>query len=298
MDFAEININAKALFDRYLNIYNPQISELTFTNLFMWRKYYKLRYTEVDGLLCIISVPDNGLPYALKPVGEVTGGNFEKAISGLKKYFLENGWRLVFKKVAEDELVYFKDFVSSDESIVFDRDNSDYVYLTEDLISLRGKKFHGKKNHINRFKRQYDFEYVRLDTGLVDECSRIMEEWCKEKDCCCQRGDYCERYANMELLNNYTALGCKGALIKVDGSFEAFTAGEMLNGDTAVIHIEKANSRIDGLYALVNQQFCENEWRDTTYVNREQDLGIEGLRKAKLSYNPVKMINKYIVNVS
>jgi len=200
--------------------------------------------------------------------------------------------------VAEEDLIYFKDFVSSDEGIVFDRNNSDYIYLTEDLINLRGKKFHSKKNHINKFKKLYEYEYVRLDGGFVDECLRIMEEWCAAKGCDCRKEGYCEKLANIELLNNYGDLGCKGALIKVNGRFEAFTVGEMLNMDTAVIHIEKANSQIDGLYAFVNQQFCEKEWGDTTYINREQDLGVEGLRKAKLSYNPVKMVNKYTIHVN
>jgi len=130
---------------------------------------------------------------------------------------------------------------------------------------------------------------------LIDECSRIMTEWCRAKNCNCQDGDYCERYANMELLRNFRVLGCKGALIKVDGSFKAFTAGEMLNSDTAVIHIEKADTKIEGLYTLINQQFCEKEWKDAVYINREQDLGLEGMRKAKLSYNPVRMVDKYTV---
>ena len=96
-------------------------------------------------------------------------------------------------------------------------------------------------------------------------------------------------------MNNFEKLDCKGALIKVDGRYEAYTIGEALNSDTAVIHIEKANSQIQGLYAFINQQFCEREWEHMKYINREEDLGIEGLRKAKLSYNPVSFVNKYSV---
>jgi hypothetical protein len=122
-----------------------------------------------------------------------------------------------------------------------------------------------------------------------------MQEWCEEKDCDCQEGEYCEREANLELLKNFKTLGCKGALIKVDGAFEAFTVGEMLNKDTAVIHIEKAKDSIDGLYTLINQQFAQREWSQTTYINREQDLGLEGMRRSKLSYHPVRLIEKYTV---
>lgn len=295
MDFAEITLHNKNEFDRLINRHNPQISELTFTNLFAWRNFYKFRYTITAGLLCIISVPCRGEPFAMMPVGDINEDNFAEAFASISGYFLQKGWRPVFKKITGDELVYFKNRNVSEESFVYDRDNSDYLYNTADLINLRGKKYDGKRNHINKFKRQHTFEYVPLECSLLDECSRIMIEWCRDRNCSCQNGDYCERLANLELLHNFRTLGCKGALIKVDGDFEAFTAGEMLNADTAVIHIEKAKSTVDGLYTIINQQFAEKEWSSSTYINREQDLGKEGMRKAKLSYQPLKIIDKYTV---
>ena len=295
MDFTEITLKDKPLFDRHLMLHNPQISELTFTNLFAWRNYYQFRYTEINGLLCIIAAPAGSEPYALMPVGDLNRGMFEETFRELNGYFKQMNWKPVFKKITSDELAYFKSHVNSVEDFVFDRNNSDYLYLSQDLVHLKGKKFDGKRNHINKFKSKYDFSYVPLDCSLVEECSRIMEEWCKEKNCNCKEGDYCERQANMELLNNFGTLECRGALIFVNGNYEAFTVGEMLNRDTAVIHIEKANTKVAGLYTLINQQFCEREWTDTLYVNREQDLGLEGMRKAKLSYNPFKMVDKYTV---
>lgn len=297
MDFAQITINDKELFDKYFKDYNPLKSELTFTNLFMWRDFYNFRYTIVSGLLCIISVPRAGSPYAYSPIGLATDESYREAMFFLKDYFLKNNWEFVFKKVSEDELQRLRAFVKSEADIVFDRDNCDYVYLTSDLVELKGKKFDGKRNHINKFNKLYEYEYVNISSELIDECKRIMEQWCEGRNCSCQRGDYCEKYANLEVLDNYDILGCKGALIKVNGKFEAFTIGEMLNSDTAVIHIEKANFSINGLYTMINQQFCKREWFGTKYINREQDLGQEGLRKAKLSYNPVMLVNKYTVMV-
>lgn len=295
MDFADITLHNKNEFDRLIKQYNPRISELTFTNLFAWRNFYKFRYTIIAGLLCIISVPCKGEPFAMMPVGALNDESFGEAFSGLREYFLQKGWRPAFRKITCEELVYFRSRIASEESIVYDRDSSDYLYNTADLISLRGKKYDGKRNHINKFKRQHTYEYVPLDCSLLDECSRIMEQWCRDRNCNCQNGDYCERHANLELLHNFKTLGCKGALIKMDGVFEAFTAGEMLNDDTAVIHIEKAKNTVDGLYTIINQQFAEREWSGSTYINREQDLGKEGMRKAKLSYQPLKFIDKYTV---
>ena len=296
IEFSEINIEDKVLFDKYLKNYNPVASEMTFTNFFMWRYFYKFRYAQINGFLCIISVPEEGAPSAFMPIGEVREDNFLKTIKELKDYFTNRQWQLQFKRVTEVELAYFKGQLS-DSEVVFDRDNSDYVYLSEDLINLAGKKFDGKRNHINKFKKLYLYEYVPLNQETLGDCHRIMQEWCAERECKDHKGLYCEKLANIELLNNFEKLGCKGALIKVDDRFCAFTVGEMLNQDTAVIHIEKANSKVNGLYTFINQQFCAYAWKNAVYINREQDLGMEGLRRAKLSYNPVEMINKYIITI-
>ena len=295
MEFSEITLNSKHLFDQYMKKHKPRISELTFTNFFAWRYYYRFRYAVVSDLLCVIAAPAKKQPFAMMPIGDVNERNFEEAYNAIRSYFAEKGWKLCFGRVTRDELAYFRDKVADESSIVYDRDNSDYLYNTRDLAELKGKKYDGKRNHINRFMREHTFEYVPLECGLLDECARIMEEWCRDKDCSCQDGDYCERNANLEILRHFKTLGCKGALIKVDGEFAAFTVGEMLNEDTAVIHIEKARSSINGLYTVINQQFVQREWSSTAYINREQDLGLEGMRKAKLSYHPVTLVEKFNV---
>lgn len=295
MVFSEINLNDKPLFDKYLRQHSPEASELTFTNMFMWREYYRFRYTICSDLLCIIADPISLSPFAMMPIGTLDSVNFINAVKELEGYFKEREWPFVFKRITEKELEYFKMPGLHECKVEFDRDSSDYLYNSSDLINLKGKKYDGKRNHINKFKKNHTFEYVEFSNSLLGECERIMEEWCKSRDCDCKNGEYCERYANMELLNNFDIIGCKGALLKVDGRFEAFTVGEMLNEDTAVIHIEKVGTAIDGLYTVVNQQFCEHEWHNALYINREQDLGIEGLRKAKLSYNPVRLVEKYSV---
>ncbi len=293
LELREVNIDDKQIFDKYIKAHKPQISELNFTNIFMWRNSYKFRFGVAGELLCLISVPDNAEPFAFVPIGEYTEEGFIQAFGYIKEYFGAKGWRLLFKRVTEDEVDIFKKFIGDVADITLDRDSSDYVYLTDDLISLAGKKYHGKKNHLNSFKKQYEYEYVRLREDLLDECTRINEEWCARRSCEHHKGLYCEKLANNEALRNFRTLGYEGALIKVSGRFEAYTVGELLNENTAVIHIEKANDDIRGLYTFINQQFCENSWKNVKYINREQDLGLEGLRKAKLSYSPVKLVNKY-----
>jgi hypothetical protein len=114
----------------------------------------------------------------------------------------------------------------------------------------------------------------------------------KRRDCDCVRGEYCERHANEEVLKNFKSLDITGGIVKVDDKFEAFSIGEKMN-NSAIIHIEKANDNIRGLFNIINRDYIKNELRDTEFINREQDLGQEGLRKAKLSYRPSHLINKY-----
>jgi len=296
LQLKEVNIDDKHIFDNYITKHNPQISELSFTNIFMWRNSYKFRFAEVGEMLCLIAVPEDNEPFAFEPIGTYTRENFKQAVDEIARYFNEKNWKLVFKRVEEDKLDFFREYFKEGVEITEDRNSSDYLYRSEELIELKGKKFHRKKNHLNSFLKNYQFEYVKLTDDLIGECIRINEEWCERRSCEQHKDFYCERLANIEALKNFKTLKYEGALIKIDGRYEAFTVGEMLNSDTAVIHIEKANENIRGLYNVINQQFCEKAWKDTVYINREQDLGIEGLRKAKLSYNPVKLINKYTVS--
>jgi hypothetical protein len=295
LDFKEITLKDRDYFNKFLKINNSDISELTFTNLFMWRNFYKFRYAEVGGILALISVPQKGAPFSFAPFGDVSSENFKEAVLMLKEYFNKNNWKMIFGRVPESLLPYFIQIFQNKAEIALDQNNSDYVYSSKDMISLAGKKYDGKRNHIHKFKKLYEYKYEKINTSNISECKRILDEWCAEKNCEDHDENYCENKANKELLDNFEELGCKGSLISVNGRYEAFTIGEMLNDSTAVIHVEKANSKVKGLYTLINQQFCENEWNQAEYINREQDLGIEGIRKAKLSYHPVKIINKYTI---
>jgi hypothetical protein len=178
-----------------------------------------------------------------------------------------------------------------------DRDNFDYIYSVQKLSTLSGKKLDAKRNHINKFKKLHTFKYEEISDENISDCIDIIEKWCKERNYSQSDSLIAERKANLDLMNNFNSLRVKGAIIEVDGRPEAFTVGEQLNSNTVVIHVEKANSEIHGLYPLVNQQFLANHWNDIEYVNREQDLGIEGLRKAKLSYNPVSLLEKFTVEL-
>ena len=174
-----------------------------------------------------------------------------------------------------------------------DRDQFDYVYPAKSLAGLSGRKLHKKKNHLNSFLKNVDHKYLPLEKSLVEAVLDMQEDWCRMRECSLHPELLDEDHAVFEALQQFGRLDYIGGVILVEGKVEAFSLGEMLNPGTAVIHIEKANPGIPGLYAAINQMFAQNAWGKAEYINREQDLGVEGLRKAKLSYQPHHLVEKY-----
>lgn len=261
----------------------------------MWRKAYDIKWTVEGDFLCIKACwegetffvppfgPEQGLSEALeKMMDHAKEHDFPFTLQGVEKYMIE--W---LEKIKPGYFQY-----------TAERDNYDYVYLAQDLIELKGRKFHNKKNHVNGFRKTYsNYQYVPMTAEMTDECIAFMVEWCNERGCV--KGDSidCERNAIVEAMNHFTTLGFRGGAIYIEGKMAAFTFGEVSNDDTAVIHVEKGLSAFKGIYGVINQEFCAHEWQHVTFINREEDMGIEGLRKAKESYNPVKMIEKYGVSI-
>ncbi len=174
----------------------------------------------------------------------------------------------------------------------YNRDYSDYIYLVEDLMYLKGKKFHGKRNHINQFLKNNEFTYEPMTPENIPECREMNEKWKEQNDSGDSRSLETELRAVDMAFRYFEKFGFVGGLIRIRGEVAAFTIGERLNSDTFVSHIEKAYHDIQGLYPMINQQFALNCMEGYKYVNREEDMGVEGLRKAKLSYNPVIILEK------
>ena len=290
LEFKPLEISDKEIFTRYFNMDPPEISELTFTNLFMWQSLYHPVWAQRDNVLLIVLCPEGSPPFGLQPVGP---GNRADALSILLDSLDEKTQKPVIRRAGEE---FISEAVDKSRYIcIRDRNNDDYVYSTVDLIQLSGRKYHRKKNHLNQFIRSFKYEYRKLDMELVECFIDMQEEWCRMRECVEIPDLLSEDYAVRRALTHFGELDYEGGAIVIDGKIEAFSLGERLNRDTAVIHIEKANPDIPGLYAAINQMFLSNAWAKIEYINREQDLGIEGLRAAKESYLPHHMINKYII---
>jgi hypothetical protein len=290
--FKDLTLEDKSLFETAFSRFPPSISEFTFTNLFIWRHRYQPKVSRFKDFICLLSDQEKN-PFFFPPIG---GGDVIECYQVLLKYLQEGGRFPKVSRVPEDVATQI-DWKAEGLMAELDRNQSDYIYRTEDLINLEGRKYHRKRNHIKQFEEKYSYQYVSLTPEWIPECLRLQTEWCDLRHCEAIPGLAIEAVAIKEALTHFEALGLRGGAILINSQVEAFTLGEPLNPDTVVIHIEKANPAFDGLYPMINQAFLEHHWSDYAYVNREQDLGEEGLRKSKESYFPHHMIHKFNVTM-
>ncbi|HTY45911.1 MAG TPA: phosphatidylglycerol lysyltransferase domain-containing protein [Patescibacteria group bacterium] len=273
----------KPLFDQAFLHAPPEISEYTFTNIYAWRNVYALRLSCLDDFIILSSQIEPARPRFYEPIG---AGDKKRII----KTLMEEG-NAVCVRLPESTARLF----AGDRrfALEYDRDNSDYLFTVEDLVQLKGKKYDGKRNLIKKFKSTCRYAYSRLAQEEIQECLDFEERWCLIKGCDQVQGLSQERQAFREMVSGCAFLGLTAGGIRVDGKICALVLAEKLNPKTLVIHILKAHPEMAGLYQTVNQEFLAAEASGYVYVNMEQDLGVEGLRKSKSSYHPVAMVKKY-----
>ncbi|MBI4767766.1 MAG: DUF2156 domain-containing protein [Deltaproteobacteria bacterium] len=288
LNLTPLSLDHKPEIDALLRQYPPMISEISFTNLFIWRYYYQFQVASDRGFITLLAQPLGANPFFFPPIGK---GDTQSWVFDSLNFFKSQGVSPCFERIPQSIISELSGF--SELQVVADRDNSDYVYRTDNLVRLSGNKYHTLKNHINRFNKKYAWEYLPLTPNFMEECLILQDEWCRSKKCIDSHHLLNEDKAINEALKKISLLSYKGGVIRINQKVEAFTLGELLNPETVVIHIEKANPEFPGLYPILQQQFLEREWSLIPFVNREQDLGIEGLRKSKLSYHPEFMVDKF-----
>jgi hypothetical protein len=288
----DLTLKDKPLCDQLFTQFPPQISEFTFTNLFIWRHTYQIKISRLQNFLCFLSEQGES-SFFFPPIGE---GDVIECYQSLLQYL---GRKVTLPKIVRvpEAGVTQIDWKTSGMKAELDRNQCDYVYLTQDLIELKGRKYHRKRNHIKQFQEKYSYQYIPLTPEWISQCLQLEAEWCDLRHCEASPGLLNESFAIKEAFTHFGELGVKGGAILINGKVEAFTMGDPLNPETVVIHIEKANPAYEGLYPTINQAFLEHQWSGYTYVNREQDLGEEGLRKAKESYFPHHLVNKYTITL-
>jgi len=288
LQFKEITIDMRDTVLSYTRPLGLQSSEYTFASLLIWGDGGKITLAEEDGALYIRYTFPRFPMFMLAPLCRDMSA-YPAAIARAEEHLRSQGAKPAFRGVTRYNAGYFE---AAGYTLSPDRDNFDYVYNMEDLRTLTGKKYHGKRNHINRFMAEHSFEYVKLTKADAGECMEMHRHWAEDKGV--SGGSIAGEARALELAFRYMEeLGMVAGGIAMNGSLKAFTMAERLDGEMAVVYFEKADADIQGLYPLINQQFIEHELKDMRLINREEDMGIEGLRKAKLSYHPAMFVEKY-----
>jgi hypothetical protein len=295
MEFKTLTLNDKDIFDKYLKPYTFLTCEYSFTNLFIWRKACDIQYAIYNDVLIIKKTDFNGNYHFMQPIG-YKKENLKEIVDYLMSLKDEYKLDYLFKDAETPFVEDLKQIYGERLIIEEDRDNFDYIYDSQKLATLSGNKLHRKKNNFNAFVQKYNYRVAPLSKENISDCIKASKDWCCKNGC---KGYVMyEMKSIIELLNNMDRFDILGMVVYIDDKPCAFTIGEKVNDQMAIIHTEKADGDIRGLYTFINKAFVEANFTDVPFINREQDLGIEGLRKAKESYLPVKLEPKYAIRIS
>jgi len=294
--FKKVTVEDRDILAKYLNLNQHRACDYSVANIVLWSDVYDTQYTIAQDTLFIKFMRGKDTYFSYPMADFQNGGDLKLAFAWLQSYCEERNLELKINIIEPAMFEEIEKVFPNEYEIAYQRDNADYVYLVEDLKNLSGKKYHGKKNHINKFlKTNEDWTYERISDENTDECIKMVEEWCVENRCCEDKSKADEICVLINGLRYREKLDLIGGIIKTSGRIIALTMGEKSGDDMFIIHFEKAFAGVDGAYPMINQQFIIHELLDYKYVNREEDMGVEGLRKAKESYKPVFMAEKGIL---
>jgi len=283
MVFHPIVAEDKQIYEKHYKTEYRMSSDASFTTPYVWAPSFKTHIHCADEILCVQGINRENVPYYMMPVGL---GNKEAFLRRLYERCHDLSIPFSLHWLHRTDVEFLEKVFPGKLHVEESRNSAEYIYDTEMLCKLSGKKLHSKRNHVNAFRKAYAFEIKDITADKIEDARSFVLKRCNSAD---------EIQAMDRLFDDYFYLGVTGMLLYVDGLLVGVTAGEQITEDTALIHLEKADTDYTGAYATVNQLFAENYFSHTKYINREEDMGIEGLRKAKLSYHPAFLLEKYTV---
>lgn len=283
------------LYNQLHQLSRTEISDTCLNSRVAWNAGFYYQKARIEDCLCLVS--DGGIfttPHLTWPIGRLDRNRLKAIIDVLWPVFKQRSWPMRIMYIDEANLPIIASLPGYKVRLAFDPDYSDYLYDADALRELSGKDMHGKRNHFNRFCRTYpDFEYRPAQVSDREEALALVKAWCDDRKLDCLNLCMSDYRAIRQIFDNFNELDVRGGTIRIGGHLAAFALGSLLGGDTAVIHFEKADGSYVGLYAAINKLVLDHAFPEASFVNREEDMGISGLRKAKQSYGPIRLIRKY-----
>ena len=283
--FKSLTLEDKSLLSQNLGLSKRCISELSLANFYTWKEFEKPQFTFINHNLCVLLSPANESPYFLEPLSQ---NKFAETID----VCLRHAGRI---SRASGEIVLR--ILRKKYSIIPLRNEFDYVYSVKRLGELRGKIFDGKRNHIKRFRNRFpEYEFVKLDPEFKKEALDLFEKWFaarKESRYFPKLAYESQKTALGMAFTHLDELGLLGGAILINKALKGFILGSYLNPDTVCAHFSYTDPEIPGISQILLWETCRKTFSSYTYINLEQDLGIPGIRRAKLSYHPLKLEKKF-----
>lgn len=288
-DFRSLTLKDKPLFDALQARYPAVHSDELFTTMISWMAYSRYKIAQVDDNI-VVMTSINGQRRFRPPLGERNPELLRQVLQLAAKTESDYPFGVINEETRQWIAGEFPRMRFSTH-----RDYFDYVYRAADLADLSGPAYTKIRNRLNKFTRNYEYTIEPIAPDTMEDARRFLHRWCLWRDCDSDKILMHEKKAILYSMNYFEALGLSGLMMRIRGKVEALAVYERLNADTAVVHYEKASPFMDGIYKAINKETAERLQNAFTYINREEDLGIPGLRKAKMSYRPHHMIKVYHV---
>jgi len=290
-DFKRITLKDKPVFDKHYSKYPPVHSDNIFTTLISWMEYGDYHYAVIDDNIVIMSQINGEIRFR-PPLGEPRLDILKQVLSLAKREGSEHyPFGVIDTKAKEWISKYFPKL-----ELLEHRDFFDYVYLSSDLAELPGAKYSKIRNRLNKFKRSYEYDIEEISKENMREVKEFLKRWCLWKDCDSDIVLENEKKAILYSIEYFFDLELSGLIIRVNGNIEALSVYEKMNQNTAVVHYEKGSPDYDGIYKAINMEAAKILQKDFTFINREEDMGISGLRQAKMSYHPIQMVEIFHID--
>lgn len=290
LTFHPLTFDDKPLIDARAAAEDSRSADYNFATQFLWNDEYPRCVADDPTGLTLLCL-EGGVPYFLWPFATDTAA----AVAAAREYAAAQGFPLTFISLeerhrAELEALFPGEFVFEEQ-----RDMEDYIYAADKLLTLSGKHLHGKRNHINRFTQEHDWRFEPLTKELFPDCLRLLDGWTEHTDTDVGAVDG-ERRAITKAFDHYEVLGLMGSALFAEDQLVGFSMGSKISSDTFQVRFEKARSDMNGAYPMVNREFVRlflERYPEIRYVNREEDMGLEGLRQSKESYYPEFLVRKF-----